>query len=94
MNLLASVELHQCGQTEVIITIIITEDAAFFLGEQLIYYLLPTQPIHAWHFIVISSLIIKLFVLGAEIKHRVTLIVVRVREEATGILYYSVMFVR
>lgn len=34
MNLLTSVELHQCGQIGVIITII-TEDVTFFWGEVL-----------------------------------------------------------
>lgn len=34
MNLLTSVELHQCGQTEVIITVI-TEEMSLFWGEAL-----------------------------------------------------------
>lgn len=90
MNLLTSVELHQCGQAEVIITII-TQDVAFFLGE-----VLSTTASFVWfsclaytcsafycHLLCNNQ---AFYLLGAEVKHHATLTLVRVEEEATGIL--------
>lgn len=88
MNLLTLVELHQCGQSEFIITLI-TEYMAVFLGEELFvrdFFLLP--------FSCLAHICFGLYchclsnnqhfsLLGPEVKHCATLIVFRVREETT-----------
>lgn len=63
MNLLTSVELHQCGQCELIITVI-TEHMAVLLGEDLCaraYFSTFSCLAHTLDCIVITSVIINIF---------------------------------